>query len=307
MADFLESYAARFELPVRTGARVDRLARRGEHYVVTVGGRELVAGQVVVAMATYQRPRRPAFARELSAEIVQLHSREYKNPAELRAGDVLIVGAGNSGAEIAMELARRTRTGAEAPRRVFLSGRDTGHLPFHIDGPFGKRIFVPLVLRFLFHHVFTVDNPLGRKVRPRMMHGGAPLIRTKPRELAAAGVERVGRIEGVREGKPRLANGQVLDVANVIWCTGFDPGFSWIALPIFDDEGEPRHDAGVVRDEPGLYFVGLHFLYSMSSTMIHGAGRDAARIARAVAARAQARRAEPVAPEVATAYGRLAS
>ena len=303
MADFLESYAARFELPVRTGSRVERLAKRDGRYVVQAGGREVEADQVVVAMASYQRPRMPLFARDLGPDIVQLHSRDYRNPGQLRAGDVLIAGGGNSGAEIAIELAARGRSPAP---RVWLSGRDTGHLPFHIDGPFGRRFFVPLVLRFLFHRVLTVRTPFGRLARPKMMHQGSPLIRTRPADLAAAGVERVPRIAGVRDGKPLLEDGRILDVANVVWCTGYHPGFSWIDLPIFDEHAEPRHDGGVVPDAPGLYFVGLHFLYSMSSTMIHGVGRDAARIVEAVAARATASRAALVRREP-SGVGLLAS
>ena len=303
MADFLESYVARFELPVRTRSRVERLAKRDGRYVVQAGGRELEADQVVVAMASYQRPRMPLFARDLGPDIVQLHSRDYRNPGQLRAGDVLIAGGGNSGAEIAIELAARGRSPAP---RVWLSGRDTGHLPFHIDGPFGRRFFVPLVLRFLFHRVLTVRTPFGRLARPKMMHQGSPLIRTRPADLAAAGVKRVPRIAGVRDGKPLLEDGRVLDVANVVWCTGYHPGFSWIDLPIFDEHAEPRHDGGVVPDAPGLYFVGLHFLYSMSSTMIHGVGRDAARIVEAVAARATASRAALVRREP-SGVGLLAS
>ena len=83
----------------------------------------------------------------------------------------------------------------------------------------------------------------------------------------------------------RVPHGRVLDVNNVVWSTGFQVGLSWIDLPIFGAAGEPEHEAGVVSKAPGLYFVGLHFLYSVSSTMVHGVGRDAARIANAVAAR----------------------
>ncbi len=111
------------------------------------------------------------------------------------------------------------------------------------------------------------------------------LIRVKPNDLSAVGVRRATRIAGVRDGLPMLEDGRVLDVANVVWCTGFDPAFSWIDLPVFDAKGAPRHEGGVVRDQPGFYFVGLHFLYAMSSTMIHGVGRDAARIARTLASR----------------------
>jgi putative flavoprotein involved in K+ transport len=117
------------------------------------------------------------------------------------------------------------------------------------------------------------------------MTQGTPLIRLKGKQLAAAGIKRVGRVAGVRDGLPVLDDGRVLDVANVVWCTGFHPGFSWIDLPALGDDGEPIHDGGVVPAVPGLYFVGLHFLYAMSSTMIHGVGRDAKRIVDALAAR----------------------
>ena len=153
-----------------------------------------------------------------------------------------------------------------------------------MDG-FAARLFLAwLVMRVVFHRILTVGTPMGRKARPKMISQGAPLIRQKSAHLSAAGVERVGRITGVRDGRPVLEDGRVLEVANIIWCTGFDGGLSWIDLPVFGADGEPEHRAGIVERSPGLYFVGLHFLYSFSSGMIHGVGRDAARIAAAVAA-----------------------
>jgi putative flavoprotein involved in K+ transport len=274
MADYLERYAAHFGLPVCTGTKVTRLARIGELFSVTTTRGTVVARQVVVAMSSYQVPRLPDVARQLDPSIVQLHSLEYKSPAQLRDGPLLVVGAGNSGAEIAKENARG--------RQVWLSGRDTGHLPFKVDGPVGRRM-MRVILRGFFHRVATIDTPIGRKLRPKVLAHGGPLIRVKPRELAALGVARVPRLSNVTGGMPVLEDGTRLEVGNVIWCTGFEPGFSWIALPIFDATGAPRHTAGI-SVEPGLYFVGLHFLYAFSSTMIHGVGRDAARIARAVAA-----------------------
>ena len=277
MGDFLEHYARRFELPVRTGVRVDRLSRQGSRFLAVSGTRRFEADNVIVAMSNYQRPRVPAFAGELAPEIVQLHSSEYRNPGQLRPGGVLIAGAGNSGAEIALELASCHET--------WLAGRDTGHVPFQIDGLAARVMLIRLVLRGLFHRLLTVATPLGRAVRPKVLHVGGPLIRVKPRTLADAGVRRAPRVAGAQNGRPALADGRVLDVANVVWCTGFHPGFSWIDLPVFGPDGEPRHERGSVPDQPGLYFVGLHFLYAFSSTMIHGVGRDAARIADAVAAR----------------------
>jgi len=281
MAAYLEAYAARFRLSVRTGVRVERLSRAGDRFVVTVaGGERLEADNVVVAMATFQRRRVPPFADGLDPAVVQLHSSDYRSPAQLREGGVLVVGSGNSGAEIALEVAR-------AGHRTWMSGRDVGHIPFRIEGLAARLLLARLVLRFVFHRVLTVATPIGRRVRPKVLFRGGPLIRVKPRDLAAAGVERAARVVGVRDGLPSLEGDRVLPVANVIWCTGFHPGFSWIDLPVFGPDGEPLHERGVVAREPGLFFVGLHFLYAMSSTMIHGVGRDAERVARAIAARAR--------------------
>lgn len=281
MADYLEQYAAHFALAVRTGVEVDRVSRRDGGFLVSAGESSFECDQVVVAMANYQRRRVPSFAEALDPGIVQFHSTDYRNLSQLQAGGVLLVGAGNSGSEIALEVSRRHRT--------WMAGRDTGHLPFRINGRVA-RLIVPLLFRFVFHRVLTVGTPFGRKARPVIISRGGPLIRAKPADLASASVERVPRTVGARDGRPLLEDGRVLDVANVIWCTGFDPGLSWIDLPIFDGHGEPRHERGIVAGEPGLYFVGLPFLYAASSSMIHGVGRDARRIAVAIAARSRAQR-----------------
>jgi putative flavoprotein involved in K+ transport len=274
MADYLEAYARRFQLPIRSGIRVDRLTRVGTRYLIEAGRHRYEAENVVVAMSSYQVPRAPAFAKELRPDILQMHSSEYRGPRQLKPGGVLLVGAGNSGAEIAMEVAREHTT--------WMSGRDTGHVPFRIDGLVARLFLMRLLFRFVFHHVLTVDTPPGRAARRKMFTQGAPLIRVKPQQLAAAGVQRVAKMRGVANGLPALEDGRVIDVSNVIWCTGFGNGLSWIELPIFDTNGEPRHESGISSNQPGLYFVGLHFLHSFSSTMIHGVARDAKRIADAI-------------------------
>ena len=281
MADYLEAYARRFALPVRSGMRVVRLSRLGDRFLVVAGTTRFEADNVVVAMAQYQERRVPPFAGELDSTTAQLHSIEYRNPAQLQTGDVLIAGAGNSGAEIALEAAR-------SGHRTWLAGPHTGQVPFRIDGRVARLGLYRLVLRVLFHRVLSIATPIGRKIRPKVLRRAAPLIRTRSKNLAAAGIVRVPRVVGVRNGLPLLEDGRVLNVANVVWCTGFDPGFSWIDLPVFDSTGQPRHEAGIVAGEPGLYFVGLHFQYAFSSDMIHGVGRDAARVSEAVAARAPA-------------------
>jgi len=274
-ADYLEGYAERFELPVRTGVEMDRLTRNGERFTATSGDRRFEADNVVVAMSSWQRARVPDFAADLDPSITQLHVADYRNPSQLRAGDVLVVGAGNSGAEIAKELA--------ATHRVWLSGPDTGHIPFRPESRIAH-VLMPFIGRVIFHRILTTSTPIGRKARPRILAKGDPLIRVKPKDLAAVGVERVPRSTGVQEGLPQLKDGRRLDVANVVWCSGFHPGFSWIELPVFGPH-EPTHDRGVVASQPGLYFVGLKFLYSKSSEQIHGVGRDAARIAEHIARR----------------------
>jgi putative flavoprotein involved in K+ transport len=282
MGDYLEAYAARFELPVETGVRVDRLRREDGRLIVTAGARRWEADNVVVAMANFQKRQIPEFASRLDTAIVQIHSLDYRNPKPLRDGAVLIVGAGNSGAEIAKELAPR--------HKVWLSGRDTGELPFSIEADPRRTVrmvrmgLATFMLRGMFHRVLTVNTPIGRTVRPKMLHKGGPLIRVKSRELEKLGVERVPRTAGATDGKPVLVDGRVLDVANVVWCTGFHTGFDWIDLPILQD-GQPVHLSGVVDREPGVFFVGLHFLHAMSSVMIHGVGRDANRIAGLIAER----------------------
>jgi putative flavoprotein involved in K+ transport len=276
MADYLESYAAQFELPVETGVTVERLSRLGQGYVVDTGATRYEAEHVVVAMANFQTPIVPELANQLSGDIVQLHSKEYRNPSQLRPGGVLIAGAGNSGAEIASEV---VRSGHE----TWLAGRSTGELPFRITSVVGRHVLAPLMLRFVFHRVLSTSTPIGRKVRPQGLPPGGPLIRQKRAELAAAGIVAVPKVVSVRDGRPVLADNRVLDVTNVIWCTGFKPGFDWIDIPVFAPSGQPRHTRGVVTSEPGLYFTGLHFLHAFSSTMIHGAARDAEYVASAIA------------------------
>jgi len=134
---------------------------------------------------------------------------------------------------------------------------------------------MPFVGKVFLHRLLATSTPIGRKLRPKFLGRGEPRLRVKTRDLEAAGVDWVERTVGVVDGYPLLKDGSVLDVANVVWCTGFDPGFSWIDLPIFDDNGTVVHERGVVAAEPGLYFVGLKLLYAPSSSTLLGVGRDA--------------------------------
>ena len=268
MADFLEAYAATFDLPVRTGVRVRRVAREDRGYLVATDGPSFRCDNVVVASGTFGRtPYVPDFAGALDPRIVQLHSIAYKNPAQLRPGPVLVVGASHSGGDIAFEV-------GTAGHPTVLSGRIHGEVPFDIDGRAAQAVFP--VLFFLAKHVLTVRTPLGRRLRPEVRAHGGPLIRVKRADLRRAGVELVpARTVGVRDGRPVVDGGRVLEVANVVWCTGFRHDFSWIDLPVTDDDGWPLESRGVVPSAPGLYFVGLAFQYAFASMLVGGVGRDA--------------------------------
>lgn len=294
VADYLESYATRLDLPVRTGMAVDRLVRTdtNDGYMILVAGdRRLRAFQVVIATGAYHKPRVPAFAVDLDPTIRQLHSSQYRNASQLRDGPVLVVGASNSGAEVAMS--------AAVDHRTVLSGRDTGKMPARLESRLAHLIDLPFW--YFINHIARTDNPIGRKARPFLLNHGGPLERIWPSDLAAAGVERIyARAVGAQGGLPVLDDGQIVDVSNVIWCTGFRPDFDWIQPPIAGADGWPVHERGVVANAPGLYVVGLPFLYSAASALLGGVGRDAAYIADRIAERVTGPASKPARAAVAT-------
>ncbi len=276
VADYLEAYARRFGLGVRTGTRVEGLRREGSRFIVETTRGGFDAENVVVAMAPYQTPKTPELAAELKGSILQMHASEYRNPSQLREGPTLVVGVGNSGAEIALEVSRT--------HPVWLAGAPSGVIPWPIESWFG-RVVGSRLFRLMFHHVLRLDTAAGRKAHAKTGKKAPPLVRVKLKTLAAAGVERTARIVEGKRGLPVTADGRMLDAANVIWCTGYQRNYGWIDLPIFGADGEPEHDRGVVAREPGLYFVGLHWQYAASSATLIGVGRDAEHVARRIAAR----------------------
>ena len=277
-ADYLEEYAREFDLPVRLGRHVDSLRREDNGYLAAAGEERYLAENIVVATGPYHTPRIPAFAGRLAPSITQVHSSAYRNPDQLPEGDVLVVGAGNSGAEISVELA--------ATRHTYLSGRDTGHVPSGVHQTRLPRhiLFGWFVGSWLLSR-FTVDTRLGQKAREFNRSQGTPLLRLTLRDLIKAGVERVPRVDGVMDGKPKLADGWALEVASMVWATGFKPDFGWIELPVFGEDGYPVQHRGVVESAPGLYFLGLPFQHSFASAVIGGVGKDARYIAEHIAER----------------------
>ncbi|GAA1631726.1 flavin-containing monooxygenase [Georgenia ruanii] len=278
MGDFLEAYVAAADLPVRTGVHVERVAGRpgGGFTVTTDDGGAVEADQVVVATGAHKRPHVPNFAADLDPRIVQIHSSGYRNPGQLQDGPCLVVGASHSGADLALELA--------AGHRTVLSGRTHGEVPYTLGRPSAR--LANVVIPIVFRHVLTLRTPIGRKMAPEVRRGGAaPLIRVKRRHLAEAGVEMTSaRTVGTRGGLPLLDDGRVLDVRNVLWCTGYREDFRWVEPAPLDETGYPRHHRGVVDGVPGLYFAGLPFQYAYASMLILGAGRDGEYVARHIAA-----------------------
>jgi putative flavoprotein involved in K+ transport len=276
MGDYLEAYAQRFDLPVRTGVAVNELSRNGDGYVIHAGGRRFEADHVAVASGTWQAPVTPEFAGELDPSIRQMHSHDYRNPSQLKPGPVLVAGASHSGSDIAYDVVR-------AGHPTILSGKVHGEVPFRIEGRPARAVFP--VLFFLANHVLTMRTPIGRKLSAEVRGGGGPLLRIKRADLAQAGVEHTeARVAGVADGKAVLDDGRVLDVANVVWCTGFHKDMTWIRIPVVGEDGWPEQKLGVVESSPGLYFVGLPFLQAFASMLVGGVGRDAKRVAKHIAA-----------------------
>lgn len=283
VADYLESYAAHFDLPVRTSTTVDQLEPLDDGgYAVTTSERRILATNVVVATGTFGRtPYLPDFAVDLDPAIRQLHSSEYRRPGQLKPGPVLVVGGSHSGTDIAYELAPTHQT--------VLCGRDPGQIPVRLEKK-GARLFFPVFL-FAGKHLITRRTPIGRKELTEIRYHGGPMLRVKREDLLARGVERVhDRVAGVQDGRPVLDDGRVMDVANVVWCTGFRQVFDWIKLPVIGPDGWPVEMRGVVTGAPGLFFCGLCFQFAFTSMTLPGVGRDAEYLAKRIVARSGAAR-----------------
>jgi putative flavoprotein involved in K+ transport len=277
MADYLEAYAARFDLPVQRGLRVGSVTKIRDRFAVTAGDHYFEADNVVLASGGYQVAYVPDFADQLDAGMVSLHSSEYRTPSQLRDGDVLVVGAANSGAEIALEVA--------ATHRTWLSGPHPGNEPARPGSKLDRLLTPPFW--FFISRVASVTNPFGRRIRPQMLKTTLPLGRVRPKDLDAAGVVRLPTTIAVRDGRPIMDDGQIVDVANVVWSTGYRAVFDWVDLDVFDQDGQPVHHRGITA-ERGLYFIGLFFLTSLASSLVGGVARDAEYIARHIAARTSA-------------------
>ena len=267
MADYLESYSDKFNLPVRLGQRVNHIARNHSGFEVSTEKGMLKCEKVIVATGTNPIPRIPDFAKDLDKHIHQIHSSTYLNPDSLPPGNVLVVGAGTSGVEIAIELA--------GSRQTFISGHPTFHIPDAVFRYAGRLYW------WFAGNVLAINTPVGRKARKKIVSGGGPLVNVSVKDLVAAGVEQVPRVAGVEKGHPILEDGRTIQVSSVLWATGFKPDFSWIDMNItFSERGWPVTNRGISPDVEGLYFLGMLFQYSLTSGLVGGVGRDAGYVVR---------------------------
>jgi putative flavoprotein involved in K+ transport len=268
-ANYLEGYACQFSLPIRHNINVVRLSPTEQGFQISAGIVNFTARNVIVATGPFQVPYIPSFSGQLDPGIIQMHSSAYFNPKQIPAKSVLVVGAGNSGAEIALEL-------FGAGKQVWLSGRDVGVVP--ANSPLGK-LFDGKLIWWFMTHILTLDTPVGRKMHSGAAHHGTPLGRAHRTDVAEAGVILTPRLSGVQSGQPQLEDGRILPAEAVIWATGFRPDYRWIDMPIFDEHGYPVHTRGKTKGVPGLYFLGLFFQTGLSSSLLGGVGQDAQYIA----------------------------
>lgn len=266
--DFLNTYAQKFELPIHLDTEVIKIEGDAHSFVIKTRTNSYTSRNVIVATGAFHNPYVPDFSKDFSNNIFQIHSSDYSNPSRLKEGDVLVVGAGSSGLQIATEIKELNHQ-----RKVWLSGPNTGTFPRQILGIDIYHFFAPTVF-----HIPTKSLP-GRVIKAVSYRHGDLVLRPTYKKMIKAGVKRVGRTVGVKNNLPLLDNGNTLDVRNIVWCTGFRHNFKWINLDIFDDSGYPLHNRGIIGKLPGIYFLGLHFQHTISSSLLGGVGKDAEFIA----------------------------
>jgi putative flavoprotein involved in K+ transport len=278
VADYLTAYAAKFDLPVRLNARVTALRRTADGFEASTDDGVFRARQVVVAAGPFQVPFTPLAAQRLDGSVTQLHSAGYRNPQALPPGPVLVVGGGNSGFQIAEELA--------ATRQVDLSiATKLPGLPQRLAG---KDLFWWLTRLGALR--VTVESRLGRRMSSRDF-----VIGSSRRRLRSAGVRFRPAVADAEGRTVRFTDGSSLEVGIVIWATGYRPDYSWIGVPLVTRDGQAVHRRGVT-DVPGLYFLGLSWQHTRGSALLGFVHQDAAYLAGLITSHARTAEAATTRP-----------
>ncbi|RAS80914.1 flavin-containing monooxygenase [Priestia endophytica] len=260
IADYLENYAKTFSLPVQLGIHVKNVSKIDDFFSLETNKGVVEARTLVVATGPFHTPRIPSFSKKLSKDIVQLHSSSYKNPSQLKDGNVLVVGAGNSGAQIAVEL-------ANTPKTYLSTSGKLRFLPLFI---MNKNIF------WWFDKIgilkATRDSFIGRKLQLY----GDPIFRTQLKTKMKAGLVHLReRTKTASENEVIFADASPLKVDNIIWATGFRPNYDWLNLPnLVDKQGNIIHKRGITQQK-GVFFLGLPWQYRRGSSLLEGVGKDA--------------------------------
>src|SRR3954470_7531514 len=278
---YLERYAATFELPIELDSPARSLTRRGSGFVVELDDANVEADQVVIATGPFQEPFVPSIAQGLGPEVAQLHSTAYRAPKNIPEGRVLVDGGGNTGYQIAEEIARSREV------HISIGSRQTP-LPQRI---LGRDLFWYLDKTGLIRK--TTASRIGR----RMQAKEDTLIGSTPRGLRRRGVELHGRAVDAAGATLGFGDGTKLDVRSVIWATGFRTDNSWIAVPVFDERGRVVHERGVTNS-PGLYFLGLQWQHTRGSALLGFVKDDAEYLARRIGNFTAASPSHPRSPTV---------
>ncbi len=265
--DYLHRYATDLDLPVELKSPVTKLSYGEGRYAAELPGRTILADQVIVATGPFQQPRTPPFASSVAADVYQIHSTGYRRPSDLPPGRVVVVGGGNTGYQIAEELA------ADHEVVMAVGSRQTP-LPLRL---LGRQIFWWLTKLGVLG--VSVESRLGRRLSER-----ETLIGSSPRHARRVGITLKPRAVDASGRTVRFADGTETEADAIIWATGYKSDYSWIELPVADDQGRVRHRRGVT-DQPGLYFLGLQWQYTRGSALLGFVSEDASHIAHQVVAR----------------------
>ena len=267
VADFLQAYALKFELPVALNTRVTSL-RHNELYEIETNQGRIQAHNVVVATGPFQTPFTPPMAKDLDADVFQIHSIDYRRPDSIPSGRVLVVGAANTGCQIALELS--------GTHEVEISAGQ--HLPTVPQRPMGRDVWWWATLVGLTR--ITFRSRLGKRLstRDQVIGGGE-------RELKRNGVVVRPRVSGVAGRSVAFADGTSSEYDAVLWATGFRTDHSWIEIPeVKGEQGDVEHDRGVTA-APGLYVLGLTWQHTRTSALLGWVTKDAEFLAEHIGSR----------------------